>query len=141
MHSVIQTVKYLFTYYLLLLDCGCQKLRKLRTYILPSVSHCFAAHICRRFFMVVPRSPALLTRGDSVITAINRHLSQNLHILHRGVTCSVYSSFFSCNFQKKEKEYVKKEKSYQDVRLILSIVPSQIISIPFLARNFLYNPK
>lgn len=30
MHSIIQTMKNLFTYCLLLLDCGCQKLRKLR---------------------------------------------------------------------------------------------------------------
>lgn len=141
MHSIIQRVKQLFTYYLVSPDCGCQKLWKLRLYIMPSMSHCFAAQICQRFFTAAPRgSPSLCSRADSVLSAINRHLSQKFHILYREVLCSIYSTFSLCCFQKKGNGYVNRAKAYKTLSLlILHALPAQMMSgILFLGQEFLF---
>lgn len=94
--------------------------------IVPLMSHCFAARICQRFFTIAPSgSPALCTRADSVLNAINWHLSQKFNILHRGVFCSMYLTFSSCYFEKKTKGYVNREKAKQALSLlILHAVPA-----------------
>lgn len=139
MHSVIQTVKYLFTYYLLLFDCGCQKLRKLRP--------CIFCLLC------LTALQPIFAEGSSW------QLPDHLPYLQEVIQCSLQligvfpKIFISCTegspahcTQAFSPATSRKRKRICQERKVLPgcqtyPVYCTFINIPFLARNFLYNPK